>query len=152
VLAASPTRGVPSSTTARSCSSRSTELRAAGAGGFGRRPGAAPSYLATIALPDTPSASWGEFWIEGRVHGDLWSGNVHIDQDGAPWLVDPAAHGGHRETDLAMLALFGFDDLPRCSLHTRRSRRSRTVGASESPRYAAPSPPTSASHPGDLDG
>ena len=22
-------------------------------------------------------------------------------------LIDPAAHGGHRETDLAMLALFG---------------------------------------------
>ena len=27
--------------------------------------------------------------------------------DGRAWLVDPAAHGGHRETDLAMLALFG---------------------------------------------
>ena len=26
--------------------------------------------------------------------------------DGAV-LIDPAAHGGHRETDLAMLALFG---------------------------------------------
>ncbi len=24
-----------------------------------------------------------------------------------PWLIDPAAHGGHRETDLAMLRLFG---------------------------------------------
>ena len=23
------------------------------------------------------------------------------------WLVDPSAHGGHRETDLAMLDLFG---------------------------------------------
>ena len=23
------------------------------------------------------------------------------------WLVDPAAHGGHRETDLALLSLFG---------------------------------------------
>lgn len=42
-----------------------------------------------------------------RVHGDLWSGNVHWGTDGRPWLVDPAAHGGFRETDLAMLGLFG---------------------------------------------
>jgi fructosamine-3-kinase len=42
-----------------------------------------------------------------RVHGDLWSGNVHIDRDGEPWLIDPAAYGGHREVDLAMLHLFG---------------------------------------------
>ncbi|MCU1593423.1 MAG: fructosamine kinase [Frankiales bacterium] len=42
-----------------------------------------------------------------RLHGDLWSGNV-LWADDAAWLVDPAAHGGHRETDLAMLALFGL--------------------------------------------
>jgi fructosamine-3-kinase len=42
-----------------------------------------------------------------RVHGDLWHGNVHVDRDGRPWLVDPAAYGGHREVDLAMLHLFG---------------------------------------------
>ncbi len=42
-----------------------------------------------------------------RLHGDLWSGNVMWAAAGAV-LVDPAAHGGHRETDLAMLALFGF--------------------------------------------
>ena len=41
-----------------------------------------------------------------RLHGDLWSGNVLWSQDG-PWLIDPAAHGGHRELDLAMLELFG---------------------------------------------
>ena len=41
-----------------------------------------------------------------RLHGDLWSGNVMWTPDGAV-LIDPAAHGGHRETDLAMLALFG---------------------------------------------
>jgi fructosamine-3-kinase len=41
-----------------------------------------------------------------RIHGDLWSGNV-VWSGGQGWLVDPAAHGGHRETDLAMLALFG---------------------------------------------
>ncbi len=42
-----------------------------------------------------------------RIHGDLWNGNVLWSVDGAV-LIDPAAHGGHRETDLAMLALFGF--------------------------------------------
>ncbi len=42
-----------------------------------------------------------------RVHGDLWSGNV-LWSDGTAVLVDPSAHGGHRESDLAMLALFGL--------------------------------------------
>jgi fructosamine-3-kinase len=42
-----------------------------------------------------------------RLHGDLWSGNVHWGADGRPWLIDPAAYGGHREVDLAMLHLFG---------------------------------------------
>jgi fructosamine-3-kinase len=41
-----------------------------------------------------------------RLHGDLWSGNVMWTPDGVV-LIDPAAHGGHRETDVAMLALFG---------------------------------------------
>ena len=48
-----------------------------------------------------------------RLHGDLWAGNVHAGSDGRMWLLDPAAHGGHRETDLAMLALFGFPHLER---------------------------------------
>lgn len=46
-----------------------------------------------------------------RLHGDLWSGNVHWGSD--VWLIDPAAHGGHRETDLAMLRLFGCPHLER---------------------------------------
>ncbi|MDK8849389.1 fructosamine kinase family protein [Corynebacterium sp. MSK019] len=41
-----------------------------------------------------------------RVHGDLWWGNLMWDADGAI-LIDPAAHGGAREEDLALLALFG---------------------------------------------
>jgi fructosamine-3-kinase len=41
-----------------------------------------------------------------RLHGDLWSGNV-LASDGRPYLIDPAAYGGHREIDLAMLQLFG---------------------------------------------
>jgi fructosamine-3-kinase len=45
-----------------------------------------------------------------RIHGDLWSGNVLWADSGAV-LIDPAAHGGHRETDLAMLHLFGCPHL-----------------------------------------
>jgi fructosamine-3-kinase len=45
-----------------------------------------------------------------RLHGDLWGGNLMWTGDGVV-LIDPAAHGGHRETDLAMLALFGCPHL-----------------------------------------
>jgi fructosamine-3-kinase len=59
-----------------------------------------------------------------RIHGDLWAGNVlwtsvpwpdRSSEEGERWtgavVVDPAAHGGHAETDLAMLALFGIPQL-----------------------------------------
>jgi fructosamine-3-kinase len=65
-----------------------------------------------------------------RLHGDLWSGNVHAGADGRPWLIDPAAYGGHREIDLAMLSLFGapspafgaaYDEVwPRADGHAER--------------------------------
>jgi fructosamine-3-kinase len=42
-----------------------------------------------------------------RLHGDLWAGNRMTDASGSPVLVDPAAFGGHREVDLAMMLLFG---------------------------------------------
>jgi fructosamine-3-kinase len=42
-----------------------------------------------------------------RLHGDLWAGNRMLDAHGRSWLIDPAAHGGHREFDLAMMRLFG---------------------------------------------
>ncbi|GAB3876547.1 fructosamine kinase family protein [Terrabacter terrigena] len=47
-----------------------------------------------------------------RIHGDLWSGNVMFTAEAAV-LIDPAAHGGHGLTDLAMLALFGCPGLDR---------------------------------------
>ena len=46
-----------------------------------------------------------------RIHGDLWAGNVIFTEDGVV-LIDPAAHGGHGLTDLAMLHLFGAPELP----------------------------------------
>jgi len=42
-----------------------------------------------------------------RLHGDLWAGNRLVDRRGVNWLIDPAALGGHREFDLAMMRLFG---------------------------------------------
>ena len=42
-----------------------------------------------------------------RLHGDLWWGNVGALSGGEPVIFDPAVYGGHREIDLAMLALFG---------------------------------------------
>ncbi len=58
---------------------------------------------ARLTAPEEPPA---------RLHGDLWNGNVLWDGRDA-WLIDPAAHGGHRETDLAMLHLFGCPHLDR---------------------------------------
>ncbi|BDR54699.1 fructosamine kinase [Bombiscardovia apis] len=61
------------------------------------------------ALPDIMGAAAND--KPARIHGDLWSGNVMwtADQDSTQAvLIDPAAHGGHREEDLAMLHLFGM--------------------------------------------
>src|SRR3546814_19991649 len=48
-----------------------------------------------------------------RLHGDLWNGNVLWGSDGVVPVVDPAAHAGHREVDIAMHTLFGMPHLPR---------------------------------------
>lgn len=40
------------------------------------------------------------------LHGDLWSGNVHMTKTGAA-IIDPSVYYGHREVDLAMAELFG---------------------------------------------
>jgi fructosamine-3-kinase len=58
----------------------------------------------TELIPDEPPA---------RLHGDLWNGNCLWGQDLAIHVIDPAAYGGHREVDLAMLHLFGLTHLPR---------------------------------------
>jgi fructosamine-3-kinase len=54
--------------------------------------------LSELEGPEEPPA---------RLHGDLWAGNLHVDESGAPCLIDPAAYAGHREMDLAMMRLFG---------------------------------------------
>src|SRR6478752_4834379 len=66
-----------------------------------RSAAAPPGYFAWVAAGTFDSAE-----PASRLHGDLWSGNVLWTAREAV-LIDPAAHGGHRETDLAMLALFG---------------------------------------------
>lgn len=41
------------------------------------------------------------------LHGDLWSGNYMVDENGDAVLIDPAVYYGHREADLGMTKLFG---------------------------------------------
>lgn len=41
------------------------------------------------------------------LHGDLWSGNAAMTNDGRPILFDPASYYGDREADIAMTELFG---------------------------------------------
>ena len=64
----------------------------------------------TIARLERVAASLDRFDTgepPARLHGDLWAGNRLVDATGSSWLIDPAAHGGHREFDLAMMRLFG---------------------------------------------
>jgi len=41
------------------------------------------------------------------LHGDLWTGNAAVTQQGEPIIFDPATYFGDREVDLAMSELFG---------------------------------------------
>jgi fructosamine-3-kinase len=60
--------------------------------------------IVELAGPEEPPA---------RLHGDLWSGNLVWNVEHSAVLLDPSAHGGHRETDLAMLTLVGLPQLAR---------------------------------------
>jgi len=64
---------------------------------IGRVESLAARLDALAGPPETPA----------RLHGDLWAGNRLIDAAGTSWLIDPAAFGGDREFDLAMIRLFG---------------------------------------------
>lgn len=41
------------------------------------------------------------------IHGDLWSGNLHVSPAGTPALIDPASYYAHREAELGMMTLMG---------------------------------------------
>jgi len=62
--------------------------------------------LCEVLAVDDPTVC-GPAESPSRIHGDLWNGNVMWRGNDAV-LIDPSAQGGHRETDLAMLALFGI--------------------------------------------
>ena len=57
------------------------------------------SVLPTLLAGHAPEPS--------LLHGDLWSGNMAMDEAGRPVIYDPAVYYGDRETDLAMTELFG---------------------------------------------
>jgi fructosamine-3-kinase len=111
------------------------KVHRAGAPHFGSLPGDGPFLVGRCEVESPEGDDWNTYYLEhrclplarrlglekdvaavrvdapteppARLHGDLWSGNVLADRDGRPWLIDPAAYGGHREMDLAMLELFG---------------------------------------------
>jgi fructosamine-3-kinase len=110
-------------------------LHSAGAPRFGSLPAAGRFFVGRCEIESPESDDWNDYYLQyrclplaqrvglagevdrvvvdapveapARLHGDLWNGNVLADREGRPWLIDPAAYGGHREIDLAMLDLFG---------------------------------------------
>ncbi|MGI8533084.1 MAG: fructosamine kinase family protein [Geodermatophilaceae bacterium] len=143
--------GPPSAAAAETLGRQLAAMHRCGAPTFGA---AWPGWIGPLALDNSASTGWPDFYADQRVrpylrlardrgamtagqvaavehvltrldtlgvpteapsrlHGDLWLGNVLWSTDGRAFLVDPAAHGGHRETDLAMLALFGLPHLDR---------------------------------------
>ncbi len=111
------------------------ELHRSGAAHFGTLPAAGRFFVGRCDLDSPEGDDWNDYYLQhrclplarrvglerdvagvlvdapvepvARLHGDLWTGNILADQRGLPWLIDPAAYGGHREMDLAMLDLFG---------------------------------------------
>lgn len=110
-------------------------VHAAGAAHFGTLPAPGRFFVGRCELDSPEGDDWNSYYVQhrclplarrvglaaemehlvvdapaeppARLHGDLWAGNVLADDEGRPWLIDPAAYGGHRELDLAMLDLFG---------------------------------------------
>ena len=91
----------------------------------GKRKSAADFYISERLKPQFQMASQNGFSFTGLeeffknlseeipeeppalVHGDLWSGNYIINEEGLPCLIDPAVSYAPREMDLAMMKLFG---------------------------------------------
>jgi len=72
----------------------------------------APEDAATVERAAARTAEIVPEEPPARLHGDLWNGNVLWTNDDRVVVIDPAAYAGHREVDLAMLALFGLPQLP----------------------------------------
>ncbi|HEY9630400.1 MAG TPA: fructosamine kinase family protein [Coleofasciculaceae cyanobacterium] len=70
-----------------------------------RRGGHFPQQQKLLAT--VPELLAGHHPYPSLVHGDLWSGNAAVTQQGEPIIFDPAAYYGDREVDLAMTELFG---------------------------------------------
>ncbi|GLB49008.1 hypothetical protein Y10_13760 [Neptunitalea sp. Y10] len=64
-------------------------------------------------IPDEPAS---------LIHGDLWSGNYLVNQNGNPCLIDPAVAYAPREMDIAMMHLFGGFQKHYLNLTTIHSR------------------------------
>jgi len=71
----------------------------------------------TALIPEQPPS---------LIHGDLWSGNAHSTPDGAPALIDPAAHWSWAEAELGMTALFG--GFPEAFYHAYEEARPLAAG------------------------
>ena len=111
----------PSSPAAEAFGAALAAMHNTGADAFGVGPPTAPGsgWIADVPMPYGTFDSFGPMYAELRIRPylklarevELWA----PDRDGNPavWLVDPAAYGGHRETDLAMLALFGAPQFDR---------------------------------------
>lgn len=58
-------------------------------------------------LAAIPQLLAGHYPQPALVHGDLWTGNAAVTNQGKPVILDPAVYFGDREVDLAMSQLFG---------------------------------------------
>jgi fructosamine-3-kinase len=124
-------------------------------------PDSAIDQLERLASAERLSALGAASEPPARLHGDLWAGNRLVGTSGQSWLIDPAAHGGHREFDLAMMRLFGgfgpecfaaYDEVhplesgweDRVALHQIAPLVVNSImfGGSTSPRRRPPSPAT----------
>ncbi|MDG2195809.1 MAG: fructosamine kinase family protein [SAR324 cluster bacterium] len=54
-----------------------------------------------------PAPLEGSSLLASLLHGDLWSGNVLVCNNGEPVVIDPAVYYGDAEADLSLTYLFG---------------------------------------------
>lgn len=75
---------------------------------LGLKSGQLPSTVAESLRALYPKlAGWFPEAPPSLLHGDLWGGNLIVDDAGKPALIDPAVYYGHREIELAFTNMFG---------------------------------------------